>query len=165
MLTLLCFEDMESLLPLLALPIIAVIIAVIVAAAIRRAKAEETRRREINEGQAQRTFLDGNGRTDHQRDYLSAKRRELAERKITSNDGSHSHRGTTESYEPIVGSLGEVNDEGCDELDGVRLIEHDEAYCDDPDHILSSDPTDLERAIVLGEVLNTPRYKQPYRRK
>lgn len=166
MLNLLCFEEIESFLPLLAVPLIfAIIIAIVVTAVIKRVKAEENRSREINEGQAQRTFFDGNGRTAHQSEYLASKRRELAERKITSNDGSHSHRGRQETYAPIVGSLGEVNDEGCDELDGVRLIEHDEAYCDNPDHIISTEPTELERAIVLGEVLNTPRYKQMYRRK
>lgn len=165
MLNILCFEDIENFLPLLAMPIIfIVIIAIVVTAVIKRVKAEENRRREINEGQAQRTFLDGNGRTEQQRDYLASKRRELADRKVASNDG-HSHTGRRETYSPIVGSLGEVNDEGCDELDGVRLIEHDEAYCDDPDHIISTEPTELERAIVLGEVLNTPRYKQMYRRK
>ena len=164
MLNLLCFEDIEIFLPLLAVPIIfAVIIAIVVAAVIKRAKAEQSRRNLNSEIQS--IFTDGNGRTEHQRDYLLSKQRELANRKLTSNDGSHSHSGRHETYEPIVGSLGEVNDEGCDELDGVRLIEHDEAYCDDPDHIVSTDPTDLERAIVLGEVLNTPRYKQMYRRK
>ena len=40
----------------------------------------------------------------------------------------HAHLGEEEHYEEIVGSLGEVNDEGCIDLDGVRFIAHDVAY-------------------------------------
>ena len=169
MLALLSFEDILDFLPFLFAPLLfGIVFVVIIVAVIKRAKAE-LRKQDMDKANSSAQYpftLDGNGRTEHQRDYLNAKRRELSERKVASQDGSHEHRGgTVENYGKIVGSLGEVNDEGCDELDGIRLIEHDEAYCDDPDHILSSDPTELERAIVLGEVLNNPRYKQPYHRK
>lgn len=165
MLNLLGFEDILNVLPLLIIPIAFVVIfAVVIVAVVRKAQAEQ-RSKEINASQAQYPFLDGNGRTEHQRDYLNAKRNELSSRKLVANDGSHSHSGKVENYGKIVGSLGEVNDEGCDELDGIRLIEHDEAYCDDPDHLLPNDTTDLQKAIVVGEVLNAPRFKQPYRRK
>lgn len=163
---LLAFDEILSFFPLLIIPIVfAIVIVVIIATVIRRSNAAE-RKRKIERQQAQYPFIDGNGRTEHQRDYLNAKRRELAERKIVSQDGSHEHLGgKVEKYDKIVGSLGEVNDEGCDELDGVRLIEHDEAYCDDPDHLMPADPTDIQKAIVIGEVLNTPRFKEMYRRK
>lgn len=165
MLNLLCFED-ASIVPFLIIPIVFIaIFAVVIVAAVKRVQAEQRRQREQNQQTAQYSFTDGNGRTEHQRDYLNAKRRELASRKIDAQDGSHTHSGKVETYDRIVGSLGEVYDEGCDELDGVRLIEHDESYCDDADHIISSEPTELERAIVIGEVLNTPRFKEMYRRK
>ena len=61
--------------------------------------------------------------------------------------------------------MGEVNDEGCDELDGIRLIEHDESYCDDPNHIIETDYEELIREMVLGEAVNNPRFKQMYKRK
>ena len=160
------FENFVEIVPIILMPLIfvGIVITIIVVAVVRRVRAEQ--RAEAIERAQSSTFLDGNGRTSHQSEYLAAKRRELAERKVTANDGSHEHLGgKVEKYDKIVGSLGEVNDEGCDELDGVRLIEHDEFYCDDPDHILSSDQTDLERAIVLGEVLNAPRFKTPYRHK
>ena len=164
--SLLNFETVSDILPILLVPLIFLaVFIVIIVLVVKRAKSEH-RKQEINKGQAEAAFTDGNGRTEHQRDYLNGKRRELAERKIAASDGSHEHvGGKVERYDKIVGSLGEVDDEGCDELDGVRLIEHDEAYCDDPDHLMPADNTDIQKAIVLGEVLNTPRFKQLYRRK
>lgn len=164
MFNIICFQDIDILAFALIPVFIGVIFAVVIVAVIKRAKAEQ-RRREMDQGKAQYPFTDGNGRTEHQRDYLASKRRELAERKVSSADNSHSHSGKAENYGKIVGSLGEVNDEGCDELDGVRLIEHDEAYCDDPDHLVPRDLADIQKAIVIGEVLNTPRFKEMYRRK
>lgn len=165
--SLLCFEDILNILPFFIMPaIFIVILAVVIATAVRRAKAEQNRQREVNKQSDWFPFTDGNGRTEHQRDYLNQKRRELAARNVAAKDGSHEHLGgKVEKYDKIVGSLGEVDDEGCDELDGVRLIEHDEAYCDDPDHLVSTENADIPMAIVLGEVLNTPRFKELYRRK
>ncbi len=74
---------------------------------------------------------------------------------------AHSHKGEEEHYEQIVGSLGDVNDEGCADLDGVRLIAHDAAYDTTPDG--ARDYSATVRAMVLGEVLNEPRFKHPYR--
>ena len=75
----------------------------------------------------------------------------------------HGHTGEEEHYEEIVGSLGEVNDEGCIDLDGVRFIAHDLAYdtAEDGQH----DYTQLAKAIVLGEIINSPRFKNPHSRK
>lgn len=125
MLNLLGFEDLFVIVPFLFIPLVfGVIVVVVIVTLVKRYKIEQRQRE--NNGAQTYPFADGNGRTERQRDYLAAKRRELSERKAASAD-SHSHSGRREAYEPIVGSLGEVNDEGCDELDGVRLIEHDEA--------------------------------------
>lgn len=70
----------------------------------------------------------------------------------------HTHIGKAETYQPIVGSLGAVSDEGCAELDGVRLIEDDEAY----DMPIEADRPAIAKAVILGELLNTPRFKTPW---
>lgn len=83
-----------------------------------------------------------------------------AHEKHIADAAKHSHKGVEEHYEEIVGSLGDVNDEGCADLDGVRFIQHDVAY-EDVDE--KKDYSSAVRAMVLGEVLNTPRFKTPYR--
>lgn len=145
-----------------------VLIIVIIIAVVKRAKSEQ-RQKEINGSQKQ--YTDGNGRTAQQSDYLLQLRARQAEQRIKLRDAehqarmelsdSHAHSGSAEHYEPIVGSLGEVTDEGCGELDGVRLVEHDEAYCDDVEHLDVADYFELQRAIVFGEVVNNPRFKTP----
>ncbi len=82
---------------------------------------------------------------------------------VHGNDG-HVHQGSTETYDPIVGSLGQHSDEGCDELDGVRLIVTDLTYETDDDNV-AYDRSVLGKSIVLGEILNTPRFKVPYGKK
>ena len=164
--SLLGFDDILNILPFLIVPVVFVIVfAVAIVTVIKRVKAEQQRQKDVNKTAPLAFTLDGNGRTTRQNEYLAAKRRQLAEQKVKAADETHKHIGTTENYGKIVGSLGEVNDEGCEDLDGVRMIAHDEAYCDDPDHIITAEPSELERAIVLGEVLNNPRYKNQYRRK
>ena len=76
---------------------------------------------------------------------------------------AHGHTGEEEHYEEIVGSLGDVNDEGCADLNGVRFIAHDLAY--DPNNGNAPDYNKLAKAMVLGEILNSPRFKKPYGRK
>lgn len=169
MITLLNFAEIAEFLPFIMVPVIfLVVFAVIIIAVVKRANAEK-RRREIDRQNSQMT--DGNGRTEHQRDYLASLRVQQSERKAKQHEqkqkelSTHAHSGKAEHYEPIVGSLGEVDDEGCDELDGIRLVEHDESYCDDPDHIAQADMSELQKAIVLGEVLNNPRFVNPYKKK
>lgn len=75
----------------------------------------------------------------------------------------HGHVGEEEHYEEIIGSLGEVNDEGCADLTGVRFVAHDLAY-----EISSQETPNYDRlaqAMVLGEIVNSPRFKTPYSRK
>ena len=74
----------------------------------------------------------------------------------------HEHLGEEEHYEEIVGSLGEVNDEGCVDLSGVRFIAHDIAYETENDR---ADYSKVAQAMVLGEILNNPRFQKPYTRK
>lgn len=139
-----------------------VVFAVIIAIAVRRVKAQMDRQREMDDyKRTSQVEIDGNGRTQHQRDFLNQLRAKQAERKVKEIE-VHSHKGKEERYDRIVGSLGEVNDEGCDELDGVRLLEHDEAYCDEPAHFEVNDYNELQQAIVIGEVVNSPRFKRPY---
>lgn len=102
--------------------------------------------------------------TNEQRSYLNSlqqrKNAQQPKSSVTVGDG-HAHYGTVETYEPIVGSLGSVSDEGCDELDGVRLISTDIMYETDDDHT-AYDLDAIGKSIVLGEVLNNPRFKTPY---
>lgn len=76
---------------------------------------------------------------------------------------AHQHKGQEEHYEEIVGSLGDVHDEGCADLNGVRFIAHDLAY--EPDSDGHRDMTAVAKAMVMGEVLNNPRFNHPYHRK
>lgn len=73
----------------------------------------------------------------------------------------HGHVGKEEHYDEIVGSLGDINDEGCADLDGVRFVAHDLAYDVDGEDA-TFDRDKLARALVLGDVLNSPRFKHPY---
>lgn len=75
---------------------------------------------------------------------------------VAGSDG-HVHVGDEEEvYDQIVGSLGEVNDEGCGDLNGIRLIAHDLAYEDDE---AAKDYVEVAKAVVLGDVINNPRFK------
>lgn len=75
----------------------------------------------------------------------------------------HAHMGEEEHYDEIIGSLGEINDEGCADLSGVRFIVHDLAYeMSENEH---PDYDKIAQAMVMGEILNNPRFKNPYTRK
>jgi len=83
--------------------------------------------------------------------------------KIVANSDGHAHNADSEErYDKIVGSLGEVDDEGCLDLDGVRLIVDDVAYSADTD---SRDYSEIAKAVVLGDIINNPRFKTDYRKK
>ena len=108
--------------------------------------------------------------TNEQRDRLNYLRQKYSslstedkhERHVADAD-EHAHAGEEEHYEEIVGSLGEVNDEGCEDLSGVRFIMRDIAY--EADDGEETDYTKLVHAMVLGEIINTPRFKEPHRHK
>ena len=74
----------------------------------------------------------------------------------------HSHFGEEEHYEEIIGSLGEVSDEGCADLNGVRFLVTDMAY--EMQTQQGVDYNRIAQAIVLGEIVNSPRFKTPYSR-
>ena len=108
--------------------------------------------------------------TPAQSRYLENNKRKAAQRNatmqptVTTHSDGHSHFGTTETYDPIVGSLGAVSDEGCDELNGVRLIATDLTYeTDDEGKVYNMDV--IRKSLVLGEILNNPRFKTPYGKK
>ena len=126
----------------------------------------------------------GNGRTPEQEAYLAELRKRAAQRKLeqdgrpqttTPRNGAHGnncpavadahnheHIGTEEHYAPIVGSLGGESDEGCPDLDGVRLISNDEAYSGDDGDGVQYNRKKVLQAMILGEVLDTPRFKNHY---
>ncbi|MCM1289687.1 MAG: hypothetical protein NC132_04175 [Corallococcus sp.] len=83
--------------------------------------------------------------------------------RIVSNSDGHTHvAGEEELYDKIVGSLGDVSDEGCNDLDGVRFIVDDIAY---QSKSQSADYTAIAKAIVMGDVINNPRFKSGFRKK
>ena len=80
------------------------------------------------------------------------------------SDG-HTHVGSTvEQYDPIEGSLGEVSTEGCVEMDGLRLISNDENF-DGESNQTNFNLNKVAQAMVLGEILDNPRFKNPYGKK
>ena len=75
----------------------------------------------------------------------------------------HEHHGEEmESYDKIVGSLGDVSTEGCVELDGLRLVCNDENYNGTTEQ--RYDLAKVAQAMVYGEILGEPRCKNPYKK-
>lgn len=110
-----------------------------------------------------KTDVDEYGRTQAQNDYLNglrAKRMQQRQevQRHTDDVGDHKHIGSVEQYDKIVGSLGEISDEGCFELDGIRLISDDQAYSAE-DESLSFDRDELIKIIVLGDAISRRKYK------
>ncbi len=154
--------------------VFAVFVVVLVSAAKKRRLEESQQQAKVQRPQE---FTDGNGRTQHQRDYINGLRVKLAEQKVAAQNNAsattggsgyyegddHVHVGDKEErYEEIVGSLGDVNDEGCSDLDGVRLIVHDLAYEGED---AQRDYTEVVKVVVLGDIINNPRFKTYYRKK
>lgn len=125
---------------------------------------------------------DNSGLTPSQRAYLNGLRARNGEQRTAQNGNSatadthkancpavrdahaHDHVGFEEHYAPIEGSLGSIDDEGCADLSGVRLIEND------PDYAPTTadndvDGKELARIMILGEVLDRPAWKGTYTRK
>ena len=114
---------------------------------------------------SQRAYLDGLKRKQQAAKTASASKNTHADDCPAVADAHrHKHIGFEEHYEPIEGSLGSVNDEGCADLNGVRLIDND------PDYAPFVDGNDdgrkaVLRAMILGEMLDNPAWKKPYNRK
>ena len=150
---------------------IGIIIAVTIVKKFRNQKTQQQyaeKYRARNEA-SQTTKTQQTRLTDEQREKLNYireyhKQRTAAEQheRHQADAKEHEHLGEEEHYEEIVGSLGEINDEGCEDLSGVRFIAHDIAYEVGED---SSDYTKLAQAMVLGDVFNNPRFKKPYSHK
>lgn len=128
---------------------------------------------------------DNSGLTPSQRAYLNGLRARNGEQRTAQNGNSanattdgahkdncpavrdahaHDHVGFEEHYAPIEGSLGSVDDEGCADLSGVRLIENDPDYAPTTDYN-DVDRKELARIMILGEVFDRPAWKGPYTRK
>ena len=165
---------------LMVIAFIAIVIIVFVATFVRLAKlSQETKR--IDEENRRKAAEDAAIRAEARKKAAEELRRRKAEemRSIAHTFGledkdaatakhsahvadshAHGHTGDEEHYDEIVGSLGEVNDEGCADLNGERFIANDIAY-----EIQSQESVDYDRlaqAMVLGEVINSPRFKTPY---
>ena len=79
-------------------------------------------------------------------------------------NSAHAHVGDqVEQYDQIVGSLGAVSTEGCVEMDGFRLISNDENFDADSGET-NFNLNKVAQAMVLGEILDKPRFKNPYKR-
>ena len=77
-------------------------------------------------------------------------------------DTHEHHAEDVESYDKIVGSLGDVSTEGCVELDGLRLICNDQNY--NANDAQAFDLSKVAQAMVYGEILGEPRCKNPYKK-
>ena len=118
------------------------------------AQTGKTQQTELTEEQRRRL----NELREHYKQQMEADKHE----RHVADANEHAHFGEEEHYEEIVGSLGDINDEGCEDLNGVRFIAHDLAYETSNDE---HDYTKLAKAMVLGDIINTPRYKKRYSRK
>ena len=117
---------------------------------------EQRRRQEELKRRLQQKY--GQAEQKRQDDEQAAKHAKHVE-----DSHAHAHLGEEEHYEEIVGSLGEINDEGCQDLSGVRFIATDIAY--EADSLEQVDYNRLANALVLGEIVNSPRFKAPYSRR
>ena len=151
------------------------ILATVLAKVVKK-KAEEKRMDQYKQRSAERTEEKTSSSYEQSRRQAELKQRleqkygrssyseqDAKHAKHVADAHEHGHQGEEEHYEEIVGSLGEVNDEGCADLSGVRFIANDIAY-----EIQSQENVDYDRlaqAMVLGEVINDPRFKTPYTRR
>ena len=145
-----------------------VVIGIVVAATVTRVvKVAKQQQRNSTANTAQQN----SSNVQQKREYFDALREKKYQQSIKQSKQTvahadkaedHTHVASEEEYyEDIVGSLGEVNDEGCDDLAGVRLIVHDLAYEQSESE---RDYTEVAKAIVLGDVISHPRCKNPYKR-
>lgn len=141
--------------------VIAMIIVSVAQQSIKQKNSQETQRAP----QQPRQTSAPSALNDSQKKYLSSLKEKQADKHVKhqADAHSHAHLGQEEHYEEIVGSLGDINDEGCSDLNGVRFIAHDLAYeLKDGEQ---ADYNKLAQAIVMGEILNNPRFKHPYGKK
>ena len=170
--------DGESLAVFLGLTVTAIVVIVFITVFVKLAKAEQVKKRmeEYKRKKAEEEAVYAGEMERRRKEELMsrlAKKRESygydrpstgdAARKHelhVEDSHAHGHTGEEEHYEEIVGSLGEINDEGCADLSGVRFLANDLAY-----EIQTQEQMDYDRlaqAIVLGEIVNSPRFKTPY---
>ncbi len=161
--TLLCAGEIWALVPVIFIAIVVVAVAVAVPALKKLVNSQNVQNvvdkadrviQEIAPKYNRTTRKANSGRTSGATDVKKTQ-------STITFPADHTHAGQeVEHYEKIVGSLGEVSDEGCDELEGVRLIAHDLAYEES-----NRDYTEVAKIVVLGDVINNPRFKKPFGRR
>ena len=159
-------EDLEAILSLIFTLIVIVVVIALVVEKIKRKGVKTPQQYRDDE------FLHPNARgqltPEQQRYILNTKAKSVNTKPATTSVSGmptqHGHLGTAETYDPIVGSLGAVSDEGCDELNGVRLIATDLMYQTDDDQV-AYDMDAIRKSLILGDILNNPRFKKPYGKK
>lgn len=172
MLNFLCAAAEEEIEAFLGIVFFAIVVLIVIGVIISKVKQNAYKE---PPQQRDEEFLHPNARgqlTPEQSRYLQNNKRKAAQRTattattstITFDGGDHTHSGSAETYDPIVGSLGAVSDEGCDELNGVRLIATDLMYETEDDGKVY-DMNVIRKSLVLGEILNNPRFKKPYGKK
>lgn len=163
--TLLCVGEIWALVPVIFIAIVVVAVAVAVPALKKLVNSQNVKNavdkadraiQEIAPKYNRTTRKANSGRTSGATDVKKTQ-------STITFPADHTHAGQeVEHYEKIVGSLGEVSDEGCDELEGVRLIAHDLAYDGEESN---RDYTEVAKIVVLGDVINNPRFKKPFGRR
>lgn len=163
--TLLCVGEIWALVPVIFIAIVVVAVAVAVPALKKLVNSQNVKNavdkadrviQEIAPKYNRTTRKANSGRTSGTTDVKKTQ-------STITFPADHTHAGQeVEHYEKIVGSLGEVSDEGCDELEGVRLIAHDLAYDGEESN---RDYTEVAKIVVLGDVINNPRFKKPFGRR
>ena len=148
--------------------VIAIVVAVVFVKKFKEGKNTQQRQAQASEKyRANSSVTASGGKTtmsDEQRRRLEyfreqQKQKTAAEKheQHVEDAHEHGHTGEEEHYDEIVGSLGEINDEGCVDLSGVRFIAHDMAYeSGEGEH---ADYAELAKAMVLGDIINSPRFK------
>ncbi len=155
--------NLEGLEAFASLFIFFVVIVIIIGTVISKANKTQFTHTS-NNGPFEQNPNDNGQLTEGQRRYQNElKGRKAQQQQEQHKVDNHSHIGKVETYPQIVGSLGEVNDEGCQELDGVRLIATDLMYEDGDERTFNYEK--IRKSIVLGEILNTPRFKNPFGKK
>lgn len=168
MLNFLCAAAEEDLETILIIIFALIVVVIVIASVVEKIKREAIKQPPQQQGDGE--FLHPNEKgqmTAEQSRYVLNTRNKGINKPKTPPAPTvehHSHLGTTETYDPIVGSLGAVSDEGCDELNGVRLIATDLMYETDEEGKVY-DMNVVRKSLILGEILNNPRFKTPYGKK
>ena len=169
MLNFLCAAAEEDLQAVLRVIVVFVALVIFILSMVKKGQRGGSTPPATNNGDDPFTHPNDNGKLtpEQQRYILNTKAKSINKTTtptVAQVQADHAHSGEEENYDPIVGSLGAVYDEGCTELDGVRLIATDLMYQTDDEHV-AYDMDAIRKSLILGEILNNPRFKKPHGRK